>query len=82
MLYFPKQASIKGAMITAADFHADMAERWQCLMVKTCGTLFGKTFIPFRKEGDIRDDVIYDNHYPTTEHLLAVNQTMDCPKSE
>jgi hypothetical protein len=39
--------------ITAADFRADMAECWQRLTVKTGGTLFRKTFIPFGKEGDI-----------------------------
>jgi hypothetical protein len=38
--------------ITASDFRADVAERWQWLKVKTGGKLFGKTFIPFGKEGD------------------------------
>jgi hypothetical protein len=41
--------------ITAADFRADMAEKWQRMTVKNGGTLFGKTFIPFGKEGDIGD---------------------------
>jgi hypothetical protein len=36
--------------ITATDFRADMAEKWQRLTVKTGGTLFGQTFIYFRKE--------------------------------
>jgi hypothetical protein len=36
--------------ITAADFHAEMAEKWQKLTAKNGGTLFGKTFIPFGKE--------------------------------
>jgi hypothetical protein len=35
--------------ITSADFRADMAEIWQQLTLKTGGTLFGKTFIPFEK---------------------------------
>jgi phage regulator Rha-like protein len=35
--------------VTAAEFHADMAERWQRLTVKTGRTPFGKTFIPFEK---------------------------------
>jgi hypothetical protein len=39
--------------IAAADFCANMAERWQRLTVKTGGTLFGKTFIPFGNEGYI-----------------------------
>jgi hypothetical protein len=42
----------------AADFGADMAERWQRLTVKTGGILFGKTSIPFGKEGDIVDQVM------------------------
>jgi hypothetical protein len=44
--------------ITIADFRADMAEKWQKMTAKTGGTLFGKTFIPFGKEGDIGDDVM------------------------
>jgi hypothetical protein len=35
-----------------------MAERWQRLRVKTVGTLLGKTFVPFGKEGYIGDEVI------------------------
>jgi hypothetical protein len=37
--------------ITVADFRADMVEKWQIMTAKTGGTLFGKTFIPFGKEG-------------------------------
>jgi hypothetical protein len=44
--------------ITAADFRADMAEKWQKLTAKNGGTLFGKTFIPFGKEWDIGDEVM------------------------
>jgi hypothetical protein len=44
--------------ITAADFRAEMAEKWQKLTAKNGGTLFGKTFIPFGKEGDIGDEVM------------------------
>jgi hypothetical protein len=40
--------------ITAADFRAEMAEKWQKLTAKKGGTLFGKTFIPFGKEGERR----------------------------
>jgi hypothetical protein len=44
--------------ITVADIRVDMAEKWQIMTVKTGGTLFGKTFIPFGKEGHIGDDVM------------------------
>jgi hypothetical protein len=44
--------------ITAADFRAQMAEKWQKLTAKNGGTLFGKTIIPFGKEGDIVDEVM------------------------
>jgi hypothetical protein len=44
--------------ITAADFRAEMAEKWQKLTAKNGGTLFGKTFIHFGKEGDIGDEVM------------------------
>jgi hypothetical protein len=44
--------------ITATDFSAEMAEKWQKLTAKNGGTLFGKTFIPFEKEGDIGDEVM------------------------
>jgi hypothetical protein len=39
--------------ITVAAFWADMAENWQWMTAKTGGTLFGKTFISFGKEGYI-----------------------------
>jgi hypothetical protein len=48
----------KTSGITVADFRADMEEKWQKMTAKTGGTLFGKTFIPFGKEGDIRDDAM------------------------
>jgi hypothetical protein len=35
--------------ITANEFRADMAEKWQQLGAKTGGSLFGKKFIPFGK---------------------------------
>jgi hypothetical protein len=47
----------KSPGITVADFRADMAEKWQRMTTKTGGTPFGKTFIPFGKEGDIGDEV-------------------------
>jgi hypothetical protein len=44
--------------IMAADFRADMAENWQQMTVKNGGNFFGKTFIPFGKEGNIGEEVI------------------------
>jgi hypothetical protein len=44
--------------ITAADFRAEMAEKWQKLKAKNGGTLFGKKIIPFGKEGGICDEVM------------------------
>jgi hypothetical protein len=61
--------------ITAAVFRADMAERWQRLIVKTGGTLFDKPFIPFGKEGDTGGDVI------TTfiqQHHTFLHETKQC----
>jgi hypothetical protein len=43
--------------ITATEFRA-MAEKWQQLAAKTGGSLFGKKFIPFGKEGDLGDDIM------------------------
>jgi hypothetical protein len=39
----------KTPCITATDFRAEMAEKWQKLTAKNGGTLFCKTFIPFGK---------------------------------
>jgi hypothetical protein len=44
--------------IMATDFRVEMAEKWQRITVKNGGTLFGKTFISFGKEGDIGDKVM------------------------
>jgi hypothetical protein len=44
--------------ITVADLRAGMEENWQQMTAKTGGTLFGKTFTPFGKEGDIGDEVM------------------------
>jgi hypothetical protein len=40
----------KTPVITAADFRAEMAEKWQKLTAKNGGTLFGKTFICSTKQ--------------------------------
>jgi hypothetical protein len=48
----------KSPNATAADFRATMAEKWQSINAKNGGTLYGKTFIPFGKEGDMGDAVM------------------------
>jgi hypothetical protein len=35
-----------------------MAEKWQRIHAKNGGTLYGKTFIPFEKEGDMGDAIM------------------------
>jgi hypothetical protein len=72
--------------ITAADFRAEMAEKWQKLTAKNWGTLFGKTFIPFRKEGDIGDEVMtniiqqQNNFLRSTKQRIIQNlNDIDCP---
>jgi hypothetical protein len=42
----------KSPNILAADFRVSMADKWQKINDKNGGTLYGKTFIPFGKEGD------------------------------
>jgi hypothetical protein len=53
----PMQIS-KSPNATAADFRATMAEKWQRINAKNGGTLYGKTFIPFRKEVDMGDAIM------------------------
>jgi hypothetical protein len=48
----------KSPNATAEDFRATMAEKWQRINAKNGGTLFGKTFIPFGKEGDMGDAIM------------------------
>jgi hypothetical protein len=79
----PQMAKTMG--IVAADFHADMAEIWQRLTVKAGGALFGKTFIPFGKEGDIGDEVMTTiiqqqrNFLRSTKQLIVQNlNDIDC----
>jgi hypothetical protein len=48
----------KSLNLVAADFCASMAEKWQKINAKNRGTLFGKTFIPFGKEGDMGDAIM------------------------
>jgi hypothetical protein len=35
-----------------------MAEKWQKINANNGGTLYGKTFIPFGKEGDMGDAIM------------------------
>jgi hypothetical protein len=60
--------------ITVADFRADMAEKWQRMTAKKGGTLFGKTFIPFGKEGDIGDEVMTNIIQHQKIFLLSTKQ--------
>jgi hypothetical protein len=71
---------------TAADFRAEMTEKWQKLTAKNGGTLFGKTFIPFGKEGDIGDEVMTNiiqqqkKILRSTKQLIIQNlNDIDCP---
>jgi hypothetical protein len=72
--------------ITAADFRAEMAEKWQKLTAKNGETLFGKTFIPFGKEGDIGDEVMttiiqQQNNFlrSTKQRIVKQLNDIDCP---
>jgi hypothetical protein len=42
----------------AADLHASMAEKLQKINTNNGGTLYGKTFIPRGKEGDMGDAIM------------------------
>jgi hypothetical protein len=71
--------------ITAVDFRADMAEKWQRLTAKTGGTLFGKTCIPLVKEGGIGDEVMttiiqqQNNLLRSTKQCIVQNlNDIDC----
>jgi hypothetical protein len=44
--------------IKATEFRANMAKKWQQLDAETGGSLFGKKFIPFGKEGDLGDGIM------------------------
>jgi hypothetical protein len=63
----------KNPGITVADFRAEMAEKWQKLTAKNGGTLFGKTLIPFVKEGDIGDEVMTNIIQHKTKSYVRLN---------
>jgi hypothetical protein len=76
----------KTPSITAADFRAEMAEKWQKLTAKNGGALFGKTFIHFGKEGDIGDEVMTNiiqqqNNFlrSTKQHIVQNLNDIGCP---
>jgi hypothetical protein len=50
----------KTESITATEFRANTEGKWQQLDAKTGGSLFGKKFIPFGKEGDLGDDIMME----------------------
>jgi hypothetical protein len=60
----------KSPNLVAADFRASMAEKWQNVNAKNRGTLYGKTFIPFGKEGGM-GDVIMTNVIQQQNQFLA-----------
>jgi hypothetical protein len=76
----------KTPSIPAAYFRAKMADKWQKLTAKNGGTLFGKTFIPLRKEGEIGDEVMtniiqqQNNFLPSTKQRIVQNMNdIHCP---
>jgi hypothetical protein len=60
--------------VTAADFRDEMAEKWQKLTAKNGVTLFGKTLIPFSKEGDIGDEVMTNIIHQQNNFLRSTKQ--------
>jgi hypothetical protein len=63
-----------------------MAEKWQRMTEKTGGTLFGKTFICFGKDGDIGDEfmtniILQQNNLlrSTKQHIVQNLNDIDCP---
>jgi hypothetical protein len=72
--------------IAATAFRADVAEKWQRMTAKNGGTLFGKTFIPFGKEGYIGDAAMtkiiqQQNHFlrSTKQRIVQNLKDIDCP---
>jgi hypothetical protein len=49
-------AKVEG--ISATEFCANMAKKWQKLTARTGGNLYDKTFIPFGKEGELGDGIM------------------------
>jgi hypothetical protein len=55
-------------------FRAAMAEKWQGLTAKTGGTLWGKTFIPFGREGGMGDAVMTAVFQKQNKYLQEATQ--------
>jgi hypothetical protein len=64
----------KSPNLVAADFRASMAEKWQKINAKNGGTLYGKTFIPFRKEGDMGDAIMTNVFQQQNKFLSETKQ--------
>jgi hypothetical protein len=64
----------KTSGIKAAGFRAEMAEKWQKLTAKNGGTLLGKNFIPFGKEGDIGDEVMTNIMQQQKDYYVRPNK--------
>jgi hypothetical protein len=64
----------KSPNATASDFCATMSEKWQRINAKNGGTLFGKTFIPFEKEGDMGDAIIMNVIQQQNKFLAKTKQ--------
>jgi hypothetical protein len=59
---------------SSTSFRAAMAEKWQGLTAKTGGTLWGKTFIPFVREGEMGDAVMTAVFQQQNKYLLEATQ--------
>jgi hypothetical protein len=59
---------------SSTSFRAAMAEKWQGLTAKTGGTLWGKTFISFGREGDMGDAVMTAEFQQQNKYLQEATQ--------
>jgi hypothetical protein len=59
---------------SSTSFRAAMAEKWQGLPAKTGGTLWGKTFIPFGREGGMGDAVMKAVFQQQNKYLQEATQ--------
>jgi hypothetical protein len=64
----------KSPNATSADFRATMADKWQMINAKNGGTLFGKIFIPFGKEGDMGDAIMINVIQQQNKFLAETKQ--------
>jgi hypothetical protein len=59
---------------SSTSFQTAMAEKWQGLTAKTGGTLWGKAFIPFGREGDMGDAVMTAVFQQQNKYLQEATQ--------